>query len=180
MKDLLLKVLSAINSDKEVRRHFIYKNQKIGIMNWHNSAGNHLFDDHPEWFGITENEGNDIRHYFQTRSYNNLEHIKEMMDWNLLEEIPKDKRLIPDGHYCYSGSRDPGDKNYKPCPFWSMRKDSKGEPFGYCSFLEKGDNEFTSTMPVLKKGNPVTYVTDTWAGLLWDQVKECGSVKDDE
>jgi hypothetical protein len=149
-------------------------------MEWHNSAGNHLFDDNPEEFGITENDGHQIRAYFQINSYNDLDHIKEMIDWDLLEEIPKDKRLIPDGHYCNSGSRAPGDNSYRPCKFWSMKKDSDGVPFGYCGFLEKGDNEFTRTIAVLEKNKPITYKTDTWAGLLWDQVKECGSIKDDD
>lgn len=180
MKDLLIKVLSVINSKEEVRKHFVHENQKISIMNWHNSAGNHLFDDHSEWFEITENEGHQIRHYFQTRNYKNIEHIKEMIVWELLEEIPKDRDLIPDGHYCYSGSRAPGDKDYSPCPYWSMKKGNNGDLYGHCSFLDKSDYDFKRTIPVLKKGHPVTYKIDESAGLLWDQVKECSSSETEE
>jgi hypothetical protein len=86
LKDLLTKVLVVLNNNKEVRKHFVCEGDKIGIMHWHNSAGNHLFDDHPEWFGITENEGHRIRAYFQQNSYNNPEHIQELKDWGLLEK----------------------------------------------------------------------------------------------
>ena len=175
MKELLFKVLNSINSNKELQVRYNLS-ENMSIMDWHNSAGNHLFDDNPDLFGITENDGHQIRVYFQSRSYRDLDHIREMIEWGLL----KDKRLIPDGHYCYSGSRAPGDKNYRPCPFWSMRKDKDDKSFGYCSYLEKGDNDFTRTIPVLKKGQPVTYKKETSAGLLWDQVKECRSNNDEE
>jgi hypothetical protein len=85
MKELLQKVLQVIKNNPEVRKHFVHEGQKIGVMNWHNSAGNHLFDDHPEWFNINENEGHQIRSYFQTNSYRDADHIKELQDWGLLE-----------------------------------------------------------------------------------------------
>jgi nicotinamide-nucleotide adenylyltransferase len=88
--------------------------------------------------------------------------------------MKKDKRLIPYGPYCYSGSRSPNNKSYKPCIYWDMVEGDNGESIGYCHFIEKGDNEFYRKIPKIKKGEPITYVDDFSAGLLWDQVKECG------
>jgi len=64
------------------------------------------------------------------------------------------KKMIPHGPYCYFGSRNPAAKNYKPCPFWDLR--GKDNRYGYCSYLDRGDDSKDSTL------------------CLWDQVKECG------
>ena len=74
--------------------------------------------------------------------------------------IKKSIHVIPKGHYCYSSSRSPQDPKYKPCPYWSIRKDKPSQLNGYCDFLKRGDWEGKST------------------GLLWDQCKECG-INDD-
>ena len=67
---------------------------------------------------------------------------------------PKDS--IPHGPYCYSGSRNPADKNYKPCPYWEMFPETEESGAkGHCSYLAKTDG-------------------DSGFDLLWDQVKECG------
>lgn len=70
--------------------------------------------------------------------------------------MDKDVSLIPKGMYCY--------RENKICPYWScdvtyeesdwmkMRPISNGK----CSFLNTTDND------------------EPGAGLLWDQVKECG------
>lgn len=90
------------------------------------------------------------------------------------KNIKKDKSLIPSGPYCYSGSRAPNDPNYKVCPYWDYFDGEDGEIIGYCHFIEKGDNDIYRKIPKLKKGEPITYVDDYSAGLLHDQVKECG------
>lgn len=63
------------------------------------------------------------------------------------------RKIIPKGPYCYFGSRNPSDKSYKPCPYWSLRGADRD---GYCSFLEIGDHDPNGSL------------------CLWDQVKECG------
>lgn len=66
-----------------------------------------------------------------------------------------DIKDIPEGCYCYHGSRAPGDKNYRACPYWSISKDPEKGLVGSCSFLNRTDGE-------------------SGFDLLWDQVKECG------
>lgn len=70
-----------------------------------------------------------------------------------------DVKDIPVGCYCYHGSRAPGDKLYKPCPYWSIAKDPEKGLIGSCSFLSKTDG---------------ASVFD----LLWDQVKACDENND--
>ena len=70
------------------------------------------------------------------------------------------KKVIPNGVYCYEGSRNPASKTYKRCVFWSINR-KKAQRYGtyqaagYCGFLKVGD--------WMKKSS----------GLLFDQVKEC-------
>ena len=69
------------------------------------------------------------------------------MELNLSEKNInlKDLQLIiPEGPYCYFGSRNPSDNNYKPCPFWDLV--GKDNEFGYCSYLERGDDSEVSTL----------------------------------
>lgn len=68
--------------------------------------------------------------------------------------------IIPKGYYCY-------DEN-GVCPYWSIRKDKPHQRNGYCSYLKRGDWEFSHTD--LPKDHPV----QTAMSLIWDQVKECG------
>ena len=42
------------------------KNQKITVENLRDLAGNHLFDRHPELFGISAHQGHIIREYLQS------------------------------------------------------------------------------------------------------------------
>ena len=67
------------------------------------------------------------------------------------EDLSDLKKIIPKGPYCYSGSRNPNDNNYKPCPFWYLI--GKDNAYGYCSYLGISD----------KTNN--TH--------LWDQIKVC-------
>lgn len=76
--------------------------------------------------------------------------------------MTKDKSAIPHGDYCYSIIEEPSEQNNwrlktKACPYWSLREGQEEGDNGYCSFLESGDWEAPS------------------GGLLWDQVKECGT-----
>lgn len=80
----------------------------------------------------------------------------------LLIEKDKDESIIPRGHYCYTSdeeknaNKDKDDHAFytKACPYWSTIRNGEEQSDGYCSFLEMGDDEI--------------------AGLLWDQIKECG------
>jgi len=65
----LRKVLQAFQKDRTLLIGFKSSgidNQDITVDNLACLAGNHLFDDNPEKFGITELEGHQIRAYFQT------------------------------------------------------------------------------------------------------------------
>lgn len=71
--------LPEIKNEMEKVLHALHKNRKLLIYpkttgfsdttinaeNLEDVAGNHLFDDHPQFFGITEMSGHKIRAYFQ-------------------------------------------------------------------------------------------------------------------
>ena len=65
--------------------------------------------------------------------------------------MEKDKSLIPEGHYCYTG----WGEEFKICPYWAKDPTKPEQQSGYCHFLDRGDWE-------------------DGLSLLWDQVKECG------
>ncbi len=66
--DLAL-VLEAIQRDRTLLSRYWKTtgpgNQRITAENLEDLAGNHLFDDHPEWFGIEKMGAHRIREYFQ-------------------------------------------------------------------------------------------------------------------
>ncbi|MBI2574502.1 hypothetical protein HYV82_01305 [Candidatus Woesearchaeota archaeon] len=62
-------VLEAIQRDRTLLSRYWKTtgqgNQMITVENLEDLAGNHLFDDHPEWFGIEKMGAHRIRAYFQ-------------------------------------------------------------------------------------------------------------------
>ena len=66
----------------------------------------------------------------------------------------KDESVIPEGYYCYTYE---GDKKVS-CPYWSIDSTKPKQENGYCSYLEKGDQE-------LAEANGFS--------LIWDEIKEC-------
>jgi len=67
--DEMTQVLKVIQKDRSLLTKYpktagLY-DQRITVENLECLAGNHLFDDYPEWFDITEMEGKRIRAYFQ-------------------------------------------------------------------------------------------------------------------
>ena len=66
------------------------------------------------------------------------------------------KEVIPTGPYCYSGTRNPSDNRYKPCPYWRHLGEQNGECL-YLGIQDYEENEHGETSLA-----------------LWDQVKECG------
>ena len=72
----------------------------------------------------------------------------------------KDTSIIPVGIRCYN-HLEPKEGGRRievvgACPYWSIRGDKPEQENGYCSYLEKGDWEFSETSH------------------LWDMCKECG------
>ncbi len=67
------------------------------------------------------------------------------------------EKEIPKGQYCYSitGIDTKGKLLSKTCPFWHIRLNAPEQENGFCSLLNRADN-------------------DEGLSLLWDQVKECG------
>ena len=47
-----------------------FEDTTINVENLEDAAGNHLFDDHPKAFGISEIDGHKVRAYFQEGSTN--------------------------------------------------------------------------------------------------------------
>jgi len=60
------------------------KAKTIDYQTFNNAAGNHLFDDHPEIFDITENEGHSIRVSFQSAPFEGGEWKKELISWGVI------------------------------------------------------------------------------------------------
>jgi hypothetical protein len=69
---ILKKILAAIRKDRTLLCREMYPktagidNDRITVENLADLAGNHLFDDLPDLFGITKLEGHMARAYFQT------------------------------------------------------------------------------------------------------------------
>lgn len=77
-------------------RKKVYGKWVATYMVWDCAAGNHLFDDHPELFGITKHEGHCIRAMFQNAGFGSDESKeqveKNLIKWGLLtEEWPIDR-----------------------------------------------------------------------------------------
>ena len=91
----------------------------------------------------------------------------------------KDISLIPKGFYCYlmiNGRQ-------VNCPYWSINETYPEQNNGYCSYLEKGDWDFTKEIGTwsirqddgtYKKVRTSGEEMGLYTGLLFDQVKECG------
>jgi len=97
LNEILATILEHIKNNNEARNLFYacpgitkrWKN-KITIENLVNTSGNHLFDDIPEPFGITKQEGNIVRDYFQLQSrYKTVLDSREQLTDLFDEENPE-------------------------------------------------------------------------------------------
>ena len=81
VKSELTKVLEAVQKDRKLL-NMVWKttgeDTRITAENLGDLAGNHLFDDFPELFGLSEIEGHTIRAYFQEGAINNYNYITEL------------------------------------------------------------------------------------------------------
>ncbi len=73
IKKPLKKVLEAMDKDRSLLIKYTKStpsdDKRITAENLGDLAGNHLFDDNPELFGISKIEGHKIRAYFQMTDY---------------------------------------------------------------------------------------------------------------
>ena len=86
--------------------------------------------------------------------------VRVVLEFFYKEAIALDslcQSAIPPGPYCYFGSRAPGDKSYRRCPFWQKEIEPNGDEYGVCLYLAERD-----------------------CALLWDQCKICGINDDPE
>jgi hypothetical protein len=70
VKAILGKILLVVKMDRTGLIGFKsagIKNTQITVENLADLAGNHLFDDYPALFGISEHEGHVVRSFFQRR-----------------------------------------------------------------------------------------------------------------
>ena len=76
------KVLQAIQMNRTLLSRQIkttgFSDQRITVENLEDLAGNHLFDDEPTLFGITELGGHKIRAYFQEGYARNYDFVLEL------------------------------------------------------------------------------------------------------
>jgi len=96
--------------------------------------------------------------------------------------MKKEKRLIPNGYYCYKCLKRRKNGSFKTiglCPYWSIRKGKGKQENGYCSYLGKGDWELNEEYKkrgewVNAKGQSIEPPDFFPISGIWDKVKECG------
>ena len=69
---IMKKIFGVFYKNRELLTEYPKTNsgeKNITVQNLEDLAGNHLFDDHPELFGISKIEGHKIRAYFQERAW---------------------------------------------------------------------------------------------------------------
>ena len=94
------------------------------------------------------------------------------------------KKLIPQGYYCYTGKLK---TNEKICPYWKKISSKNIQENGFCEYLGKGDYEINREERIdilhcknknsrwsikkikVNKDNPAVLNIS----LLWDKVKMC-------
>lgn len=91
-----------------------------------------------------------------------------------MKRIPrKKKKKIPVGVYCYTFKSG----QYYCCPFWGINQNYPSQGNGYCSLIKKGDWDLSNDAIItdMKTGEIIKAESIPFsAGLLFDQVKECG------
>jgi len=93
MKELMQKVAKLLKEDPKCREAMRncggYRDaeETIDYQAYSNAAGNHLFDDHSEVFGITEVEGHQIRGMFQSSEERYIK--PNLVEWGILESDVK-------------------------------------------------------------------------------------------
>jgi hypothetical protein len=94
VKPILDKVLLVIKNDRTRLIGFKTagaKDTHLTIENLADLAANHLFDDHPLLFGITELEGHTIRAFFQSYNYLTKNFINRIRsEWDFFDEERKE------------------------------------------------------------------------------------------
>lgn len=86
MKEQIIRLARKIVADKDAMAMYASGAGLHHLCAWRleQAAGNHAFDDHPEAFGISEEEGHEIRAFFQTMPFIELERVKfrkQVDDW---------------------------------------------------------------------------------------------------
>jgi hypothetical protein len=80
VKPTLAKILESIYLDRSKLTHSVadggYKGGKITALRLEQAVCNHLFDDYPELFGITEDEGHMLRDYINIHGGKGREYIE--------------------------------------------------------------------------------------------------------
>ena len=84
VKEPMKKALEAIQRDRSLLSKYPkttgFDDKRITIENLEALAGNHEFDEHPEWFGITRIDGHTIRTYFQEGEAGQYDFIPELLE----------------------------------------------------------------------------------------------------
>ena len=106
--------------------------------------------------------------------------------------MKKNKKLIPKGMYCYSGSASPASKSFKLCPYWRRKDERREQEDGYCEYLGKGDHEINREEQIVRVGyrqkdgsykyEKINYGPDnpSFMSLLWDQCKDVNCPRGDK
>ncbi|MBE3085860.1 MAG: hypothetical protein IMZ64_06550 [Bacteroidetes bacterium] len=94
MKPILEKVLLVINNDRmrlQGLKTAGIDDTRLTVENLGDLAGNHLFDDYPTLFGITELEGHTIRAFFQCVDYFTLAFVNRIRsEWGFFDTERKE------------------------------------------------------------------------------------------
>jgi hypothetical protein len=88
VKPILEKVLLVIKNDRTKLIGFKtvgVNDTCLTVENLADLAGNHLFDDFPSQFGITELEGHTIRSFFQASVFTKASVDRIRSEWNIFD-----------------------------------------------------------------------------------------------
>lgn len=70
VKEIFRKVIEKAYEDRSKIESYNLGRKGINAEKLEQAICNHMCDDHPEWFGITEHEGHVLRNYIQESAYN--------------------------------------------------------------------------------------------------------------
>lgn len=79
VKELFRKVITAIYQNRSKIAYFNFGREGLNAERLEQAIGNHMCDDYPEWFGITEHEGHVLRNYMNEAAYHRGKEYVELL-----------------------------------------------------------------------------------------------------
>lgn len=68
VKDIFRRVIESLNKDRSKISAFTFGHKELNVERLEQAICNHMCDDHPDWFGITQDESHILRQYIHEAS----------------------------------------------------------------------------------------------------------------